>query len=107
LQRSKHKGLSLAKTTEIMVDLATSAALPALVQTMPNVPPLLKAGVDLSVGLGQIEIAGKIAENLPSPANRIVKASVEIEGLALTLAAIPNLIAGLKSGFLSNPAMGQ
>ncbi len=105
---SKFKNkLTINKLMDIMVDQVTLTALPQVLNAMPNAPPLLKAGVDLATGFGQLEIAGKIAANVPSPINKILKAGIEIEGITQMLQALPNFMAAFGSGgmnFLSPQA---
>lgn len=88
-------GISISTMTSIVVDEAMLTMMPSIVNSIPNAPPILKAGVELAIGLGQIEIAGKIAKRLPSPAGPIVKGMLEIQGAMVAIQAIPNLIASL------------
>lgn len=97
----KHK-LTIGKLTTLMVDQVSLTLMPQIVNQMPNAPPLLKAGVDLATGLGQLELAGKIADTIPAPFNKLVKVGIELEGFTQIIQALPNLMSamGNSSSFL-------
>ena len=101
-------GLTIGKLTTILADQMLLTALPQVVNALPNAPPLLKAGVDLATGLGQLEIADKIANGVPAPANKILKAAIEIEGITQVIEAIPNLLQAFGAApFLAPKVSGQ
>jgi hypothetical protein len=100
-------GISLRTVTSIMVDEAMLTLLPNVIQSIPNLPPIVPAAIDIGVGLGQLEVAGKIAKGLPSPAGPIVKAMLEIQGVLVTVAAIPKLMTAIGSMATSTTAGGQ
>lgn len=93
--------------TDILVDQTMLTVLPNVLNAMPNAPPLLKAGVDLATGLGQLEIADKIANGIPAPADKILKAAIEIEGITQVIESIPNFMTAFGSGGFLSVQAGQ
>ena len=90
---------NLGPVVRVVGEIIGLNATAQIVNTVPNVPPAVKAFVGVGVAVANVEILGKAADQmLPSgPARSIAKALIDVQAVILTIQQIPNIIAAVST----------
>ena len=98
MARHKSGKFSIAKAVTIGTEFMLLNVSNQVVNSIPNVPPIVKTFLGISTSFENYEILSKATDNLPPMMRKIAKPLIEVQSLLLVVQQVPNLIAALGSG---------
>ena len=91
---------SIAKVVKVGTEYALLNVTNQVINTIPNIPPAVKALAGVSTSFATFEILKGVTDTLPPQMKGIANALIEVQSALLVVQQIPNLISTFSgSGF--------